>query len=183
MPDLSIRYATALFDISQESGLLNDYLEQAQFVRDNIGSEDAQCVLAHPRISSEEKFVFLQKAFGDRVHQDLLGFMRLVIFKNREAFLLPALNKLVDMIKTHQRQTTARVVSAVPLSDAQAAQLTATLAKKLEKKVDVTVLVDPAVIAGISIHVDGYFLDRTVRTMLKNIKETLRSTPIEGDPT
>jgi F-type H+-transporting ATPase subunit delta len=100
--------------------------------------------------------------------------MRLVILKNREAFLLPALTKLVDMIKTHKRQTTARIVSAVPLTDAQATQLTALLAKKLGKQVDITVLVDPSVIAGISIQVDGYFLDRTVRSMLKDMKENLK---------
>jgi F-type H+-transporting ATPase subunit delta len=104
--------------------------------------------------------------------------MRLVVSKNREAFLLPALKKLVDMIKAHQRQTTARVVSAVPLSDSQAVQLTASLEKKLNKKVDITVLVDPAVIAGISIHVDGYFLDRTVKTMLKDMKESLRNNEV-----
>jgi F-type H+-transporting ATPase subunit delta len=76
------------------------------------------------------------------------------------------------MIRAYKRQTTASVVSAVPLSDTQASQLTALLAKKTGKQVDVTVLVDPSVIAGISIHVDGYFLDRTVRTMLKDMKET-----------
>jgi F-type H+-transporting ATPase subunit delta len=100
--------------------------------------------------------------------------MKLAIAKNREAYLLPALTKLVDMIKIRRNQTTARVVSAVPLSEGQAAQLTATLQRKLGKTVDVTVIVDPAVIAGISIHVDGYFLDRTVRTMLKDMKETIR---------
>jgi F-type H+-transporting ATPase subunit delta len=172
--DLGIRYATALFDISQESGLLDDYLEQAELVRNNISDEDAQRVLTHPRITSDEKFDFLQKSFGEYVHQDLMGFMRLVVSKNREAFLLPALNKLVEMIKTHKLQTTAKVVSAVPLSDEQAAQLTAVLAKKLGKQVDINVTVDPSVIAGISIHVDGYFLDRTIGTMLKDMKETLR---------
>jgi len=172
--DLGIRYATALFDISQESGLLDDYLEQAQLVRDNIKGDDAQRVLTHPRITSDEKFAFLEAAFGKNIHQDLLGFMRLVVSKNREAFLLPALEKLVEMIKTHKRQTTARVVSAVPLTDAQASELTALIMKKTGKQVDITVLVDPAVIAGISIHVDGYFLDRTVRTMLKDMKESLK---------
>jgi F-type H+-transporting ATPase subunit delta len=172
--DLGIRYATALFDISQENGLLSDYLEQAQLVRDNINSEDAQRILTHPRISSDEKFAFLEKAFGKNVHEDLLGFMRLVISKNREAYLLPALDKLIEMIKAYKHQTTARVVSAVPLSNAQAEKLTVTLAKKLGKQVDITVLVDPSVIAGISIHVDGFFLDRTVKTMLKDMKETVK---------
>jgi len=170
--DLGIRYATALFEISQEGGMLSDYLEQAQLVRDNIESEESQRVLTHPRISSDEKFAFLENAFGKNIHQDLLGFMRLVISKNREAYLLPALNKLVDMIKEYKRQTTAKVVSAVPLTDAQVMQLTSTLANKLGKQVDVTVMVDPSVIAGISIHVDGYFLDRTVKTMLKDMKES-----------
>jgi len=174
LADLGMRYASALFSLSEESGLLDDYLVQAQLVRDNMSGEDAQRVLTHPRISSDEKFAFLQNAFGEYVHQDLLGFMRLVVFKNREAFLLPALDKLVDMIKTHKRYTTAKVVSAVPLTEAQASQIAACLENKLNKKVDLTVLVDPSVIAGISIYVDGYFLDRTIKTMLKDMKESLK---------
>jgi len=41
--------------------LLDDYLIQAQLVCDNIACEDAQRVLTHPRITSDEKFAFLQK--------------------------------------------------------------------------------------------------------------------------
>jgi F-type H+-transporting ATPase subunit delta len=172
--DLGIRYATALFEMSEESGLLGVYLEQAQFLRDTLQDEDALRILTHPLIPADEKYAFLTEAFGKAIHQDLLGFMKLVIAKNREAYLLPALTKLVDMIKVRQNQTTARVVSAVPLTDVQAAQLAVTLSKKLGKQVDITVLVDPSVIAGISIHVDGYFLDRTVKTMLKDMKETVK---------
>lgn len=174
MSDLGIRYATALFDISKENGMLDDYVEQAQLICSNIASEDAQRVLLHPRVSSDEKFTFLQNAFGECVHEDLLGFMRLAVYKNRVDFILPALSKLVEMININRRQTTAKVVSAVPLEDEQAAQLTAVLARKLNKQVDITVLVDPTVIAGISIQVDGYIIDRTVKSMLKDMKENLK---------
>ena len=174
MADLGIRYATALFEMSEESGLLKEYLEQSQFLCSTLGDKDALSILTHPRISADEKNAFLTTAFGESIHQDLLGFMKLVIAKNREAYLLPALNKLVEMIKVRRNQTTARIVSAVPLTDEQAVQLTATLTRKLGKIVDITIVVDPSVIAGISIHVDGYFLDRTVRTMLKDMKETVK---------
>ena len=174
MADLGIRYATALFEMSEEGGLLDEYLEQSLLLCDTLKDEDALRILTHPRISADEKFAFLSKAFGASVHQDLLGFMKLVITKNREAFLLPALNKLVEMIKVRRNQTTAKIVSAVPLTDEQAVQLTATLTRKLGKIVDITIVVDPSVIAGISVHVDGYFLDRTVRTMLKDMKETVK---------
>ena len=174
MADLGIRYATALFEISQESGLLKEYLEQAQLLKANLQDEEALIVLTHPRISAEEKLEFITKAFGEVLHQDLLGFIQLVIAKNREAFLLPALGRLVDMIKRHQNQTTARVVSAVPLSDEQASQLTSILSRKLGKEVELSVVVDPSQIAGISILADGYLVDRTVKTMLRDMKDVLR---------
>ena len=174
MADLSIRYASALFEISQESGLLSEYLEQAQLMRDNLQEEEALLVLTHPRISSEEKIAFITKAFGDSIHQDLLGFVRLVITKNREAYLVPALDKLIDKITAYQNHTTAKVVSAEPLTDEQIKQLADILSRKLGKVADITVLVDPSVIAGISIQVDGYFLDRTVKSILKDMKETFK---------
>lgn len=174
MADLGIRYATALFQISEESGLLNEYLEQALFLQNTLKDDDALGILTHPMISADEKYAFIQSAFGESIHEDLLGFMKLTVAKNREAFLVPALEKLINMIKVRHNQTSAKVVSAVPLTDAQAAQLTATLTRKLGKVVDITVVVDPSTIAGLSIHVDGYFLDRTVKTMLKDLKETVR---------
>jgi F-type H+-transporting ATPase subunit delta len=178
--DLGIRYATALFEMSEESGLIGEFYEQARFIRDTL-DEDVQRILTHPQLSADVKYASLKEAFdrAGHVHQYLLGFMKLVIDKNREAFLLPALNKLVEMIEHHRNQVTARVVSAVALTDGQAAQLTACLSKKLGKTVQIVVIVDPSVIAGISIHVDGYFLDRTVKTMLKNMKETVRRGAVE----
>jgi F-type H+-transporting ATPase subunit delta len=172
--DLSIRYASALFEISQESGLLSEYLEQAQLLRDNLQEEEALLVLTHPRISSDEKNAFITKVFGDSIHRDLLGFIRLVISKNREAYLVPALEKLIEKINVYRNQTSAKVISAEPLTDAQITQLADILSRKLGKTVDITVVVDPSVIAGISIQVDGYFLDRTVKSILKDMKETFK---------
>ena len=174
MADLGIRYATALFELSSESGTLLEYQQQAQFLCDTLKEDNAISILVHPRISANEKYAFLTKTYGDAIHQDLMNFMKLVVSKNREAFLVPALTKLIEMIRVHNNQTTAKVVSAVPLSDEQANKLTEVLSRKLNKQVDVTVLVDPSQIAGLSIHVDGYFLDRTVKTMLKDLKETVR---------
>jgi len=174
MADLGIRYANALFELSDEHGLLSDYLEQAQFLRSALKGEEALKILTHPRISADEKYAFLQKAFGGVVHSDLFNFMKLTVSKNREAYIVPALEKLIHMIRDRNNQTTARIVSASPLSDGQAANLAAVLSAKLGKQVDLTVLIDPSVIAGLSIQVDGYLMDRTVKTMLKNMKETVR---------
>ena len=174
MADLGIRYATALFELSNEAGKTSDYLQQAKFIKDVLQEEEPQRVLTHPRVSAREKSAFLKEAFRDKVHEDLFNFMLLVVSKNRQAFLVPALTKLIDMINRHQNQITVRVGSAVPLTETQAGELTGMLSQKLGKMVELQVNIDPTIIAGISIHADGYFLDRTVKTMLKDLKQTVR---------
>ena len=172
MSDLGTRYAKALFDLSTESGQHSVFMEEAQFLCDTFkGDEGALRILAHPLISTEEKNAFVDKVYGG-VNKDLIGFMKLAIAKNREAFLLPALTKLVEMIKLHHFQVTARVVSAVPLTQEQVARIRVILTKKIGKQVEIKLKVDPSQIAGVRIHVDGFLLDRTVKTMLKNMKGT-----------
>ena len=174
MADLGMRYATALFQLSKESGNLDELLTHSQFLCSTFQNTDALQILTHPLITSADKNSFIEKAFGSAVSQNLISFMKLTVAKNRESFILPTLTKLVDMIKLHKNQITARVVSAVPLSDEQKNQLALSLSAKLGKQVDIYVITDPAQIAGISIHVDGYFLDRTVKTMLHNMNESLK---------
>jgi len=133
MADLGIRYANALFELSEEQGILSEYLEQARFLCDTLSNDQAISILTHPRISGEEKIAFLEKAFGGSIHTDLLSFLKLVVTKNRESFILPALEKLVDKILAKHNHTTARIISAVPLTDAEAKKTSGRTFKKTWK--------------------------------------------------
>jgi F-type H+-transporting ATPase subunit delta len=173
MADLGKRYATALFELSAEQNLLAQYLDQATFLRNALQEEECKTFINHPRVTGKEKIAFFSQVFSGHIHRDMMGFLHLAVTKNREAFLLPALNQLVEMIRRHMNQTTARVVSAVPLSGEQLARLAALLTRKLNKRVDIQVLIDPAVIGGISIQADGFFVDRTLRYQLRSMKEEI----------
>jgi len=173
MADLSTRYATALFELSLERGLASDYLKQATFISATI--QDAECkrIITHPRISEAEKFAFLDGAFAGRIHEDLLGFMRLTVTKNREEYLAPALDALVKMIRRHQNHVTATVVSAITLTTEQESQLRILLTRKLGKTVELLSKVDASVIGGFRVHVDGHVFDHTLRRLLKDMKQNI----------
>ena len=173
MADLSTRYATALFELSLERGLTSDYMQQAAFIRDIVADKECRRIFAHPRVSETEKFAFLDNAFAGRVHGDLLGFMRLAVTKNREAYLAPALDALVEMIRRHQNHTTAKVVSAITLTPEQESRLRLLLTRKLGKTIELSVEVDISVIGGFRLHVDGHVFDRTVKRLLKDMKENI----------
>ena len=180
MADLGKRYATALFEISAEQGLLAQYLDQAVLLRDALQEEECKVFINHPRVSGADKIAFFNKVFEGQIHRDLMGFLHLTVNKNREEYLLSALNQLVEMIRTHQNQTTARIISAVPLTEGQLAAMATLLTKKLSKKVDVQVLVDPSIIGGLSIQVDGFYIDRTLRYLLKDLKEEVKQSVKRG---
>ena len=133
MERLSVIYAAALYDLALQHGALDEFLSQAIFLRESLSDVDCQRMLDHPQISAAEKQEFFSNAFGDKIHEYLLGFLFLVTDKNREAFLLPALTALIGNIERHNRKVTAKVLSAAPLDEKQSKSLREILSKKLER--------------------------------------------------
>ena len=70
------------------------------------------------------------------------------------------LNNLILFIK---------VITATILDDKQTAELRDTLSKKLNKEIRLDVDIDPSVVAGPYIYVDGYYLDWTFKTRLREL--------------
>jgi len=174
MAKLSAIYAAALFDLAMASGAPDEYLQQAVLLRDTL--EDAQCrrIIVNPRVSSGEKYQFISSAFAGEINKHLLGFLRLAFEKNRAGFIVPALAAFIDMINTSGKKTTANVVSATPLHQGQITALGELLSKKLDKQVDISAKVEPSVMGGLSIHVDGLFIDQTLKRQLHDMKSTIK---------
>ena len=169
MERLSVIYASALFDLAIQHNAVDEFLEQAVYLRDSLGSEDCERILLHPRITAARKHEFFRKAFSGQIHEDLLGFLYLVADKNREAYLVSALDSLIGMIQHHNKIVTAKVSSAIPYSESQAEALRKMLSEKLDKTVELDLNVDPSLIGGPYIFVDGYYIDWTVKTRLRDL--------------
>ena len=169
MERLNILYATALFNLALEGGVVDEFLDQALLLRESLQDADCQRMLVHPHISSAEKRELFVKAFSGHIHDDLLGFLFLVTDKNREAFLLPALTALIERIKKHKNIVTANVLLASEYDEKQAAAMKDMLSEKLGKTIELSMKVDPSLIGGPYIYVDGYYLDWTVKKRLRDL--------------
>jgi F-type H+-transporting ATPase subunit delta len=169
MERLSNLYASALFELAMERGAVNEFLDQAITLRDTL--KDAECirVLVHPHITAAEKQEFFTKAFAGHIHEDLLGFLFLVTEKNREIFLIPALTALIGLIERYNNKVTAKVFFASAPEEGHLAEMKELLSRKLKKTVEISLKVDPSVIGGPYIYVDGYYIDWTVKTRLRDL--------------
>ena len=169
MERLSVLYASALFDIALEHDAVDDFLRQARFLRDSLSDSECQRILVHPQISASEKRSFFSKAFSGHIHKDFLSFLFLTADKNREAYLLPALAELIGIIERYNKKVTAEVMSASAYGEKQAEELRAMLSEKLGKHVELSIKVDPSLIGGPYIFVDGYYIDWTVKRRLRDL--------------
>ena len=170
MERLNALYATALFDLAMERNDIDESLLQAIYLRDSLKTTDIMRVLLHPQISRNEKQNLLADALSGHIHDDLLSFLNLAIEKNRQAFIVSILDAYIALIEKHKNIVTAKVISATDIDENQATELRDILSEKLNKKITLSVSVDPSVVAGPYIYVDGHYLDWTLKTRLRELK-------------
>jgi len=174
MAELNVRYAAALFDLALESGMLDEYCEQAVLVRDALQSDECLKFMEHPDISAKDKHKFLDDVFGENLYDNLKGFLYLLIAKNREGIMISALTEFADMVNLHNGKIEAAVVSAAVLDDGQLAALKDLLTKKLNKQVKISAKVDSSLIGGLYIYVDGRLIDYTIKKQLNDLKDSIK---------
>jgi len=175
MAELSRRYAAALFELSRDKGALDPCFEQAFVLRDILQTDECRGVLEHPHISPSEKRAFLSEAFSGKLNEQLQNFMSLLITKNRASIMISSLTAFIDMVHHARGRIEARVVSATALDEGQIRALGAVLSKKLHKEVDILLEVDPSLIGGFRVHVDGRFMDYTIQRQLADLKNCMKN--------
>lgn len=174
MDQLENRYANALLELSEENGTLKEDVAQVARVRDALSERDVEQFLIHPHIANAKKQALLKTTFADQVSEHLMGLLFLMIDKQREQAIIPALNAFIDAANQKLGIVEARVVSAKELTEQELSHIHSILKKRLNKTVSIQTTVDPDVLGGFYILVDGQVFDGTLRTELLRMKERLK---------
>jgi F-type H+-transporting ATPase subunit delta len=172
---LARRYAKALMELAT-----------AQKVVDKVGA-DLRALRAAYKTAPELGEVLgnashkkaARKAIVDALlarigaHDVVKTFCHLLLDKERLA-ALPDISREIDaMIEARAGKVQAEVVSAVALTPAQLAQITATLEKLSGKQVVVEKKEDPALLGGVVAKVGDVVYDGSLRTQLRALRDQL----------
>lgn len=174
MAKLEKVYANALLEISKEKGTLETDLKEAILVRDTLIDKEIHNFITHPSVSDSAKKQLIKKAFSDNVSKDLIGFLYLMIRKNRERIIIPVLTEYINLLNRSLGIINAKVVSAKELTENQIESISTILSKKLGMNVIIEAKVDPEVIGGFYVLVEGRIFDYTIRSQLNKMKQLLK---------
>ena len=174
-------YSKAFFEVALEKNALDQYEKEAEFAL-SVFSEnpDLTQLLLHPKISIAQKFGLLKELFESKLAGDFLGLFNTILIKRREAALVGILHGFLENVKEYKTVTTAKVFSPIMLSEAQQKKLKKKLAGVLKKQVQLEIIIEPKLVAGLKIMADGAVIDTSFRKQMAEIKNTMHKEVINA---
>ena len=102
------------------------------------------------------------------------NFLKLIT-KNRRLFAAPDMIRAFRMaLARHRGQTSAEVISAVPLEEGQVRALQSALKAALHKDVQLDQKVDATLLGGLVVKVGSRMVDSSLRTKLNSLKHAMK---------
>lgn len=176
MTETSRSYADALFSLAAELNCIPLTLDALRTARDELyQTEGALDLLASPAIPKDERLAVLESAFGEKLPEHVLSLLCVMCSNGCIRELDDCLTAYVQLHDAAQKLSTARVTSAVALTDAEKAELTAQLTKKLGRTIRLECDEDPSLLGGLVVRVDGKVIDGSLKHRLQQIKEVMNS--------
>ena len=172
---ISKTYGEALFETAMEGRREKEILEEIQAVSDVLRENpELDKLMNHPGISKQEKVQVIEKVFRGRVSDDLAGFLRVVVDKERYKELPAIFGYFTDRVKEVSGIGVAYVTTAAPLSDSQRENVKARLLSTTSyQAMEMHYEADPALIGGMVIRIGDRVVDSSIRTRLSDLTKQL----------
>ena len=176
MTETARMYGGSLYDLAAEEGLetriLGELEQAAQLLKAN---PDYLRLLSTPSIPKKERCGLLDEALRGQVHLYVLNFLKILCEKGT----LRELSGCARAYRLRYNQAhgilEATATSAVPMTAQQTQALLAKLEKLTGKTIDLKTKVDPGVLGGIRLDMEGTELDGTVQNRLAALRRDIAS--------
>jgi len=176
MSEAGQRYAKALFDLASETGALRAVEADMTSLRLALAdSADLRRLLDSPVFTVADKSAGLAAiAAKAKFNPVTAKFLGLLAANGRSADLNAAIAAFQAMAAKARGAVSAEVISASPLTAAQAKGVAAALRTALGKDPEVTTRVDPALLGGLKVRVGSRLFDASLKSKLDSLKFALK---------
>lgn len=174
MSEISKEYASALFSLAQESQSEDAVCEGLKLVA-GLVQENPEVLdfLAAPNIPKSERVAVLEKALSGQVPEYVLSFAQLLCEHGYIRSLSSCASDFEELWNHARGLSTARVVSAVALTDTEKRQLQQKLTAKTGREIRLECAVDESLLGGLVVTLDGKVMDGSLKHRLNEVREVM----------
>ncbi len=172
---ISKTYGDALFELAVEQDKADVLLEEVEQLRKVLSeNEEFGKLMNHPKIIKEEKIQIAKNVFEGRISGELLGFLTIIISKDRYRDIDAILAYFTARVKKYKGIGAATVTTAVPLREEQCKKIEQKLLDTTEyKKMEIRYELDESLIGGMVIRIGDRVVDSSIRTKLSKLQKEL----------
>lgn len=168
-------YGDALFELALEENCIDTLVEETEGVL-KLFEENAELnkLMNHPKISKEEKICVMEEIFKGRVSEELAGFIRIIVSKDRYGEITQIFEYFIARVKEHKNIGTAYVISAVELKPAQKETIKNKLLSITRySTIEMVYSVDKELIGGMMIRIGDRIIDSSIKTKIYEMSKSL----------
>ncbi len=169
-------YAEALFALAIEEQAVDAYRQSLgtvkQLFEDNL---DYVEFLNSPAIPLSERLQAIDEAFEGRVPEYVLFFLKVICEHGKVRTVPSCIDEFSKLATSFSDTVAATVYSAVALNDQQKQGICQKLKAMTNKSIDPIYVVEPSLIGGLKIEVDGKTFDGSIKHRLGEIKDVMNA--------
>jgi F-type H+-transporting ATPase subunit delta len=166
------RYAEAAYLIAREDGTGDQWADGLQAMAALFGDEDAQAFLENSRVSPNQKRELIQKAL-EGAPQETLNMALLLLRRSRTALAPQIAEAYQELLDAEKGVSHATVISAVPLTDEERADVRQKLTQMTGGEVEIKTEVDEEILGGLIVRIGDRLIDGSTRNKLMELKQSL----------
>jgi F-type H+-transporting ATPase subunit delta len=169
------KYAHALFLSTRERGLVEQAYDQFTDLK-GLLHRDPEFIrfLGSPKIEEDNKVRVIRSVFRDRLEPLFIEFLVVLVDKRRAGYVIEVIDEFERLVEFEHGIARVTVITAVPLNSQEVTALTAKLAAKTGKKVELEQKVEPEIIGGVIAIMHDRIVDGSVRRGLDLLEEQLQ---------
>lgn len=172
---ISKTYGDALFELAVEKNKVDVLFGEIGQLKEVLSENDEfGRLMNHPKIIKEEKIQVAKNVFEGRISDELLGFITIIISKDRYKDIDAILDYFIAEVKRYKGIGVATVTTAVPLKEEQCRKIE----QKLLDTTQYTTMemhydLDKSLIGGMVIRIGDRVVDSSIKTKLNELQKEL----------
>ncbi|MFQ5631239.1 MAG: ATP synthase F1 subunit delta [bacterium] len=171
---LARRYAKALFELAVEKKNLETIAKEVAAFESMIEDNPKLKYFFHsPEAGKAGKRALVEKNFQDRFSALFIHFIFILLEKGRQNIFDEIAVEFNRFCDKHYNKIRASTVTAVPLKSDQLDRLKKNLHQQYRATFDIENYVDPEILGGMILNVEGKVIDASLRNQLEKMKATM----------
>lgn len=171
---VSTRYANAILDIAEQESLTKDIIRDFDLIKTMLdNSRELMNLIKSPVIADWKKKNIFEELILNKVHKLTMNFMLLLINKGRIDLLPSIIIQFGNLYNLHNNRVKAIIKSASVLTESVKSKVMLRLTELTGKIILPEYQTVKSVKGGISIQIDDWVYDATLKTQLELLRKQL----------